>query len=138
MAYTAQQAISKIKALTTMQHLKAEEFCCEDGCAHGPVKEFKDKLKPTQLRKVFNDLIAIELRRKAKGEFRRDDLFLILPKLAYAYGRKLIPEDFYSLMKHCIDRVKDVEDFDRFIEYIRAIMAYHKFEERRKEKGGKQ
>jgi CRISPR-associated protein Csm2 len=55
-------------------------------------------------------------------------LIKIQPKLAYAYGRGLIPKEFYELMSSCLALVKTGDDFKRFMEYVRAMMAYHKFE----------
>jgi CRISPR-associated protein Csm2 len=114
-----------------MADLGAEEFCKEGGLAHGPMMEFVKRgksLKPTQLRRIFNELTAIEQSYRRGEPFNRTGLIKVQPKLAYAYGRGLIPKEFYELMSSCLTLVKTGDDFERFMEYVRAMMAYHKFE----------
>lgn len=136
MAYTIDDAIAHIRTLTSLRQLNEEDFCKEGGLADGPMADFIDRrepLKPTQLRKIFNELTSLE-----KVEFSRARLVKVMPKLAYASGRDLIPNEFYLLMSECISRINDKEDFKKFMEYIRAMMAYHKYESRyRFRKGGR-
>lgn len=133
MAYSIDEAIAHIRRLDRLEHLKEEDFCQEGGLADGPMADFIDRrepLKPTQLRKIFNELIAYERRFKpgGTGDFSKAELIRVLPKLAYATGRDLIPKDFYDLMTECIKKVNSGADFLQFMAYVRALMAYHKYE----------
>jgi len=105
----------------------------------------KDRLKSTQLRKFFHALKDIERTYKTKKEndpFNFSDVSPVLPELAYALGRELIPREFYDLMKECLSdrKLKTVKDYRRFIEFLTAILAYHKMHKELKDvkssKGG--
>lgn len=134
--YTVEQIKNHIKNLSSMSALKPEDYCEEGGLAHSLVqaKGFsKDDLKVTQLRKVFGELQKIhrQVEREAKKEdkFDRPQILPLLPVLAYARGRKLIPSDFYELMRLSLDaqRLQTNEDFLRFYDFFRAVIAFHKF-----------
>lgn len=143
MAFTIKEVKDKIAALSAMSELRLDDFCQEEGLADSLIQEFnkqRKELKPTQLRKVFHELKAIErdIHRKIKGEedeklpfddsFRRR-VIKLMPTMAYATGRGLIPKDFYELMKMCLspERLKTYGDFLRVANFTETIMAYHKF-----------
>ena len=100
---------------------------------------FKGKLNTTQLRKFF-DNIASNQERLKNGEWKdiESDFFMLRPNLAYAKGRKLIPDDFFILVSLCLERVntqgsdekKKKENYDRFVALMQAIVAYTKYYER--------
>lgn len=130
------QILQKIRELPTgMRDLQDEDFAPEEGLADSAAyffvtkdtREKKERLKPTQLRKVFHALKAVE--RKQRGEFKRTDILGILPELAYAYGRELIPREFYDLMKECLSeqKLQNANDFSKLMRFLEAILAYHKF-----------
>jgi CRISPR-associated protein Csm2 len=60
---------------------------------------------------------------------------MIRPNLAYAKGRKLIPDDFFQLVSACLEKVNpkgSTEDeikknYDRFVELMQALVAYIKY-----------
>jgi len=56
---------------------------------------------------------------------------LTLPELAYAYGRDVIPKEFYDLMKALLhpprERFHGYEDIERLMQVLTALLAYHKF-----------
>lgn len=94
-------------------------------------------MKPNQLRKVFHELKRMELETRQKGKkdssdpFENQRIYLLIPQLAYAKARELIQEDFYTLMKLIIGdskttKVKSIADYRRFVEFMTAIVAYHK------------
>jgi len=139
MAIPINEVINGIKALPSMSALKVSDFAEENGLADSAAKYFvqkdenerKERLKPTQLRKVFHSLKNVE--RKVKGKrnepFDRVEILNILPELAYALGRDLIPKEFYDLMKECLSqqKLKTVDDFYQFMKFLEAILAYHKY-----------
>ena len=62
---------------------------------------------------------------------------MLMPELAYGFGRGVISKDFYDVMKICLgsSKIKKVADFKRFIELLTAVIAYNKKREAEK-KGG--
>lgn len=113
---------------------KIEEFAKEGGDTHNFVKTIKNKLKINQLRKFFSKIKQIELQTKTNkdnieiSKEIKNKLYLLIPELAYAYGRQLIPREFYDLMKESIEKIHKNEDFKRFVEFLTAIIAFYKME----------
>ena len=67
----------------------------------------KDAMNTNQLRKVFTQLKTIESKmdRNPGVEItheQKNEVLLIMPQIAYARGRNLIPVSFYNLMKECV------------------------------------
>lgn len=127
-----------------IEHLKSKTFAEIDVDLFAPdgkwasqiAKYLGNKMKVNQLRKVFGELKNIELalkrqRKKDLDKFDEPRLYLLIPQLAYAKARKLITEDFYKLMKVVIGdkettKIKTAGDYRRFVEFMTAIVAYHK------------
>ena len=128
-----QEVINHIQSLNRIRDLKVEEFADEGGLADRVVRAIHtDKLKPTQLRKVFHTLKIIQQRvqREAPTEpFDITELLKLMPVLAYAVGRELIPREFYQLLREVFHRNKlqTNEDFLRAFDFVEAILAYHKY-----------
>ncbi|WP_457621974.1 type III-A CRISPR-associated protein Csm2 [Persephonella sp.] len=114
----------------------------ENGWAYIIAKQLKEQheknrkkypeFKTTQLRKIF-----VEIKEICQSK-NKERLFLLYPKLAYSKGRKLIPENFYLLLVACLNKLKTSEnskDFDRFDEFVSALVAYNKFIESTKKEG---
>lgn len=130
MAYTVQQVLTEIKGIKAMSDLPAERYAEENGLADSFVQGLKGDLKPTQLRKVFHQIKDMR-HRFQREKFERAKIAMVMPTLAYAAGRKLIPSDFYDLMKLCFgqERCKTQKDFETASDFLEAIMAYHKYHE---------
>jgi|APCry1669188879_1035177.scaffolds.fasta_scaffold104626_2 CRISPR-associated protein Csm2 len=96
----------------------------------------KEKLSTTQLRKFFGELRRMEALMSPK-EFTRDQLFMLIPKLAYAVGRakkekktdQVRIQDFYEELSLGITHVTEFQEFKNFIKIVEAIVAYHKLYE---------
>ncbi|AEB09562.1 type III-A CRISPR-associated protein Csm2 [Desulfobacca acetoxidans] len=123
--------IDEIKEKNQFSQITIEEFAPEEGWANSIAKELKDKRR--QLRKVFAQIKDIEKKIKKmneQDELNEPKIFLILPQVAYARGRNLIPVDFYNLIKIIIGtkgkgtKLKKVEDFRRFTDFMTAVVAY--------------
>lgn len=127
------RVIERIRSLQRMSELGVEEFAVEDGLADQVVKAVgTSQLKPTQLRKVFHTLKSIQQRVKQRPEqerFNSAELLKLMPVLAYAVGRDLIPRDFYHLLKAVFEpqRLRTNADFLRAFDFVEAILAYHKY-----------
>lgn len=144
-ALSVEEVLKHLRTLPTMGQLDSAKFADEDGWAdtlavffvQKDEKEKKERLKPTQLRKVFHALKDVERQCKGQKDDTPFDIAKVLhlkPELAYALGRELIPKQFYDLMKECLtaSKLKTVADYKRLVEFVTAILAYHKY---RKEVG---
>lgn len=122
----------KIEGLAHMKDLKVEDFAEEGGLAQSLIKDVGRDLKATQLRRFFHYVKDIAQGYKLDGDksFSRAEVAALMPLLAYAKGRGLIPENFYKVMKTIFGPKKctDREDFLTAANFLEAIMAYHKFE----------
>lgn len=138
--FTVEQVKSRIKSLSRMSDLELEDFCDTDGLADSLVqdRQFRERLKPTQLRKVFHPLKEVyrEVEREVNKDkevavtpFDRNQIVRLMPSLAYASGRDLIPMDFYELVTMCLskDRLQTKGDLLTSVKFLEAILAYHKF-----------
>ncbi|HID56595.1 TPA: type III-A CRISPR-associated protein Csm2 [Candidatus Poribacteria bacterium] len=121
--------------------LDPEKFAPADGIADRLAEEFGRSLNTTQLRKSFNKIKAMDRRLKPfkdEDELSREikgEISLLIPELAYAAGRGTIPYEFYNLMKMLLDgnKLRTVGDFRRLVQFLTALLAYHKLYEKRGE-----
>jgi len=132
MTYTIAEIKGHIKRLNSMSELEPEAFTEEEGLADSLVsrlKEDRKEIKTTQLRKVFHTIKDLRRKVERQQEFDRTELALVMPTLAYAAGRKLLPREFYDVLKLCLgsERLKTKEDFIRAADFIEAVVAYHKY-----------
>ena len=91
-------------------------------------------MKTTQLRRFFGAVKEIETKLNGKSwEDVEADFYLLKPKLAYAKGRKLIPSEFYEVVKTSMNKVdvgnsKDkIANYKMFVKFLESVVAYHKF-----------
>ncbi len=89
----------------------------------------KAYLKTSQIRKFFDAVKKIqnEARMKKTGNIRAR-LLRIKPQLAYATAKQPKQlKDFADIVHMAIDKVEDEKDFEYFVEFVEAIVAYHKY-----------
>lgn len=128
---------------TLMDLLNPEQFAEENQVAYRLAQEYvgkKEEFKVTQLRKVFHALKEKERLLKGKDDEDLEPdikvaIRLLIPELAYAQGRKLIPYEFYELMQLCLssEKLQKVGDLRVLMQFLTALLAYYKFHEKRKE-----
>ncbi|MEA3402817.1 MAG: type III-A CRISPR-associated protein Csm2 [Armatimonadota bacterium] len=114
--------------------LRRSDFAPPGGYADAVAQGLAQKdMKISQLRRFFGEIKSFEAkcrqqRQQGTEAYELDEEFLLLPEVAYAVGRKLVPEAFYDLVRACInkDKVRSIDDMERFIEFMTAIVAYHK------------
>lgn len=90
---------------------------------NGKSKEIK-KMNTNQLRRFFG-----AVKRQQLSGYNATAFILLKPKLAYAVGRdkkKSKIGDFFYVMSNAIDLVKNEQQFENFISFFEAIVAYHK------------
>ena len=125
--------VQKVKG--QLRNLPIDDLVLPDGELDKIARQLKGSLKSTQLRRVFHDLKRLEQqarRQRSKFDPRiRTQIALTLPELAYAYGRDVIPKEFYDLMKALLhppdQRFQGYEDVERLMQILTTILAYHKF-----------
>jgi len=124
-----QDVISAIKALPSMSAIRPEDYAEKDGWAEMVVTSTRGVLKATQLRKIFHYIKDLKRNFQEDGTFSRAKVALISPQLAYASGRGHIPREFYDLLTLCFGQTKckSIEDFESGVNFLEAIMAYHKY-----------
>jgi len=84
------------------------------------------KLTPTQLRRFFSEIKAMD-REYKKTKKVPSKLPLIIPKLAYAKARDLMPDKTYLELKENIQKIgDDPKKFERFVDFFEIMVAYAK------------
>ena len=128
--------IGKINACNTLSDIKTPDFLdAETGYAHIVAKNsIKQNLNTTQLRKFFAALKKME--QKTTWNEIETEFYLLKPRMAVAVGRKNLPKPFYEVTLAAMGKVDNVEsddekmkNFDIFVKFFEAIVAYHKYEE---------
>jgi CRISPR-associated protein Csm2 len=95
----------------------------------------KKRLETNQIRK-FLDAINRLKAKLAQTEENQNQLFseiepeivLLKPKLAYAAARQEAAKPLSDVMSAAIDQVHSLEDFERLVQLIESVIAYHKAE----------
>jgi len=129
---------NKAKQVDYSKEIKPSEYAIPGGFAELLARSER-KMKTAQLRKFFTKVKNIEKRLKGKkgelDEATKDELYLIVPELAYAVGRdELVTRRFFNIVTTIIkDKLKSVDDFRNFSRFMTALVAYKKAEE----KGGR-
>lgn len=126
--------IGKINACQTLSEIPAKDFLdAETGYAHIVAKN-SSRLNTTQLRKFFAALKKLE--QKDTWDEIETEFYLLKPRMAVSVGRKNLPKPFYDVILAAMSKVDNVSDdevkmknFDVFVKFFEAIVAYHKYEE---------
>lgn len=118
----------------------------KDAEAFGPELK-RQKLETNQIRKFLDAINRLkaklaqddqeieqsqmkeEEKEKAKFAKVKDEILLLKPKLAYAAARQDAVKSLSKVMSAAIDKVHTKEDFDRLVQLIESIIAYHKAED---------
>lgn len=95
----------------------------------------------TQLYKFLAAMRKAEMQAKKKPDsperdaFIKDQLPLLEYKFAYAASRKKELKPFYEAVKSLMagELVQDFEDFERLLDFVEAVIAYHKYHAKNKE-----
>lgn len=99
----------------------AEEF--------GPYLK-QQRLETNQVRKFLDAVNRLKADLSETGEFAKieTEVVLLKPKLAYAAARQKAAKPLGDVMSVAIDKVHSKEDFERLVQLIESIIAYHKAE----------
>lgn len=104
------------------------EFGNKNGMQSGNKKGDENALNTNQLRKYFEEISYVLM--LANFDEQKNTLYKVLPKIAYAVGRKVCPRNFYRLMEICISdkALKSSDDIQTLIDFLTAIVAYSKYQ----------
>ena len=122
-----------IDSLNNIKYLK--DYPIRDLVKHSETfgKAHRDqRLETNQIRK-FLDAIN-RLKSKLVGSQFSEieaEIVLLKPKLAYAAARQSVVKPLNKVMSAAIDKVESKADFERLVNLVESIIAYHK------EAGGK-
>ena len=86
-------------------------------------------LTPTQIRRFFNDVKALESKVKAKKDFNAilPLIKMLKAKVSYATSRKgqqKVPLTFKNFIYEMVDNINDARDFEAFCLYFEAVLGY--------------
>jgi len=110
----------------------------EDAQDLGEALAVQDQLKPSQLRRYYDDVGNLRARldaiarkpgpdREQAFTLLRADFKMLKAKAAYARGRQLIPERLLQFFMDHVHSVNSANDFDVFCRHFQAVVAFHKF-----------
>ncbi|MBN2444946.1 MAG: type III-A CRISPR-associated protein Csm2 [Spirochaetales bacterium] len=94
-------------------------------------------LKITQIRRFYESILIIKAKLTIKkSSFKKGedfktmipDILNLKPLLAYTQARHTRQlEPFFIIVNPLLDTIRDSVDFDKFIQFIEAVVAYHKY-----------
>ncbi|GAX41468.1 Csm2 family CRISPR-associated protein [Tolypothrix sp. NIES-4075] len=104
-------------------------------------KKINGKDKEEEIRKIKDsaeqELIIILKNIQKQADNKKDklifpkieaDVVLLKPKLAYAAARQRSAKPLEEVISIAIDKVESTKDFERLVQFIESIIAYHKAE----------
>jgi len=89
----------------------------------------KNLNKRSQIRKFYDEVVRYnEIVKRNKDEWSTIHPFvnMIIAKVVYAEGRKLVSSKFVDLIKNCVKQVEDPEDLDVFTNFFEAFMGFYR------------
>lgn len=97
-------------------------------------RELSRDMTTSHIRNFLDEVNRIDAEVKGKeAEFDNSRVVLLKPLLAYAAGREsnkgkqAVLRDFTDLFSAAADRTRSAADFKRFVDFTRAVVAYHRF-----------
>lgn len=90
----------------------------------------QQRLETNQVRKFLDAINRLKAELTEKDNFAaiETEVVLLKPKLAYAAARQRAAKPLGDVMSAAIDKVSSKEDFERLVQLLESIIAYHKAE----------
>lgn len=87
-----------------------------------------ERLETNQVRKFLDAINQLKTELTKDNDFKQIETGVVLlkPKLAYAAARQKAAKPLSQVMSKAIDKVKTTQDFERLVQFIESIIAYHK------------
>ncbi|MEP6519623.1 type III-A CRISPR-associated protein Csm2 [Microcoleus vaginatus] len=120
-----------VKTITGLESLKT--YPIRDLVKHaedfGPYLK-QQRLETNQVRKFLDAVNQMKVTLAQTNDFSKIEIEVVLlkPKLAYAAARQKAAKPMSEVMSAAIDKVRSTEDFERLVQLIESIIAYHKAE----------
>jgi CRISPR-associated protein Csm2 len=95
--------------------------------------DLSSKMTTSQIRNFLDEVNRIHAETQGRGaEFESSRVILLKPLLAYSAGRETgnkreVLKSFAELFSAAADKVQDASDFKPFVDFTRAVVAYHRF-----------
>jgi len=91
-------------------------------------KDDKNKNKPTQIRKFYDEILKYKTLIKDENDFKKYHAYInmLIPKAAYSKGRNLVTQEFTEFIKYSLSLINDYKDFIVFVNLFESIIAYYK------------
>jgi CRISPR-associated protein Csm2 len=134
---SVEEILDELGKLRMLKDLDIKSIAEEDGYADRVAHTLRN-MKTAQLRRFFGAIKTIE--RKMEEEDPENvwdkveaEFYLLKPKIAYARGRRLIPDEFYQVLRISLNKINvgsnedKIANFKRFVNFLESIVAYHKF-----------
>ena len=83
----------------------------------------------SQLRKFFDEIVRLNtlaMSNDSDWKLILPQVHMVVAKVAYAKGRKLVSEKFVRHLRSGIEQVKDPEDLKILASYLEAFMGFYK------------
>ena len=131
--YAVNEILKRELRSKSLSGIDIESFIEPNGIADKIAKE--TKIKRSQLRRFFNEVKQLKNQTsKLKPtenipQELRLKIISLMPKLAYASGRKTIDKNFYFFIKYMLENLKErtIKDFNIFEQIFESIIAYHTY-----------
>ena len=126
------EIINDINNCSMLSNLNIDNLVAIDGVAYEVAGYAVDNgMKNTQLRSFFE--AVKKLQRNKKWEDIKPEFILLKPRMAVRVGRGKVEEGFFKVIVAAMDKIetddekKTMKNFNVFVEFFEAIIAYHKY-----------
>ncbi|MFX0173064.1 MAG: type III-A CRISPR-associated protein Csm2 [Candidatus Hodarchaeota archaeon] len=128
--------ITKINGLDRLGNYLVKDFAEQGKDADIIAKVCQNSLKPSQMRRFFDQARRIQRDITYGREWLviSPQISMLQPLLYYAKSRRVIPDEFLNIMRASLAKIdkgrndaEKIENFQRFMEFFQAIVAYHKY-----------
>jgi len=92
-------------------------------------EERASKNKSSQIRKYYDEIFKLNQRARSQGanwDVVLAQVHMIVAKVAYAKGRKLVTDEFEKLMRELIKSIETKEHLNVVTNFLEAFMAFYK------------
>jgi CRISPR-associated protein Csm2 len=131
MTEISQSIVNRVQKFTNFSEYCIRDLVKDAEQLGGDLK--RGRLETNQVRKFLDavkrikaNLIDETTTDKEQFEIIKVDIVLLKPKLAYAAARQKSAEPLQAVLDISIDRVHNLLDFERLVQFVESIIAYHK------------
>lgn len=120
------QIMDTIQSLSSLKDYPIRELV-EHSSNFGPHLR-QNRLDTNQIRKFLDAVKQIKAALPQSQSFAaiETDIVLLKPKLAYATARQSAAKPLSDVMAIAIDKTHSEDDFERLVQLLESIIAYHK------------